>query len=137
MLEKRLSRKIIQYLRSHNAHVQRVEVGTSQRGVPDIEFCLPGIGMPALTGWIELKVVKTMKRRVVISSFQLEWMRQRLAAGGQVWVLVWVDEIGGCFMVCAKHAKALTEKGMGFSDDPYQWAFCRLKGWPTPKNPIA
>jgi hypothetical protein len=70
-------------LRGHlpkKSHVQRIETGSTGRGIPDVNFCWQGVEV-----WIELKIVKG--RRVELSPEQVAWMFRRARAGGLCWVM--------------------------------------------------
>jgi hypothetical protein len=76
--------------RSGGLHIQRVENSVAS-GTPDVEGCLRGHGQ----FWIELKSVDRPKRTggrlaVKIRDAQVEWMRRRYMAGGNVWMLIQV-----------------------------------------------
>ena len=69
--------------RSHipkDCDVQRIETGSTGRGIPDINLCYQGYEF-----WIELKVVKG--RSVDLAPEQVAWHYRRTRAGGTTWII--------------------------------------------------
>lgn len=60
---------------------QRIEIGGTGHGVPDLNFCYQGI-----EGWLELK--KDTKGRMDIRPEQIGWIIERLRHGGLVRIAV-------------------------------------------------
>lgn len=58
-----------------------VEIGTTGRGVPDVNYCVDGC-----EGWLEMKVTRGL--RVRVSAEQVGWAERRMAHGGRVLVAV-------------------------------------------------
>ena len=59
-----------------------IEVGTTQGGIPDSEFCTPS----GVSGWIEFK--KTNIWYVHIKPLQVTWLERRSRYGGNAWIAV-------------------------------------------------
>ena len=61
-------------------HVQRIETGSTGRGIPDVNQCHQGVEC-----WVELKIVKG--KQVKLSPEQIAWHFRRARAGGTSWVI--------------------------------------------------
>ena len=59
-----------------------IEVGTTQGGIPDNEFCT----RTGVSGWIEFK--KTSIWHVQIKPLQVSWLERRCRYGGNAWIAV-------------------------------------------------
>lgn len=68
-------------LKEARAHAHRVE-NVAGSGQPDVEACLGGV-----EAWVELKILRGGKLEFRAS--QLAWIRDRLSAGGRVYVLAY------------------------------------------------
>lgn len=71
-------------------HVVRVENG-AETGTPDIEGCLDGVQF-----WLELKVATISKKGVIhvnITPDQVMWLRARVRAGGNAFLLIRVGRL--------------------------------------------
>lgn len=76
------------------SHFVRVENAVG-KGTPDLSYCIPG--NPPREGWLELKCITHWPRSdtVLIHHFTPEqkmWIRKRSLAGGNVWVLLKVED---------------------------------------------
>ena len=77
-------------MRSHipaRADVQRIETGSTGRGIPDVNVCLEGNER-----WWELKIVKG--RKVDLTPEQISWHFRRTRAGGVTWIVA-RDKVDG------------------------------------------
>lgn len=61
-------------------HVQRIETGSTGRGIPDVNLCWDGVET-----WLELKIVKG--KRVDLSPEQVAWHYRRARAEGRSWIV--------------------------------------------------
>jgi len=59
-----------------------IEVGATQGGLPDNEFCTP----EGIQGWIELK--QTHIFYVKVKPLQVAWLMRRCRYGGNAWIAV-------------------------------------------------
>ena len=74
-------------------HVVRVESGSTDRGIPDVNYCIDGV-----EGWIELKYVAFYPKRPTTSvrlghytGAQQAWAMERYRSGGNVFLFLRVE----------------------------------------------
>ncbi len=79
-LEKNLWGLLQSHLPRKKCDYQRIETGSTGRGIPDVNICYKGSEV-----WIELKIVKG--RKVGLTSEQVAWHYRRARAGGVTWIL--------------------------------------------------
>ena len=82
MTEKQLRERFKSIL-PKRTHFQPLE--THVPGVPDLNFCLEG-----QEHWVELKIVtgqRKLKFQKPLSSLQWNWLRARVKAGGNAWIV--------------------------------------------------
>lgn len=92
--------------------VQRIETGSTGRGIPDVNVCVDGHEF-----WIELKVVQG--RRVELSPEQVAWHYRRTRAGGRTWILardkadgVWKGKYDRLYLWSGDKAPEVFSKGI-------------------------
>ena len=61
-------------------HWQRIETGSTARGVPDLNGCFEGQEF-----WVELKAIRG--NRLGLTPMQISWLTQRTMHGGKCFVL--------------------------------------------------
>ena len=79
--------KLINKHLPNKCHVQRIETGSTGRGIPDVNLCHMGMEC-----WVELKIVKGKK--VKLSPEQIAWHFRRARAGGVSWIMA-RDKVDG------------------------------------------
>ena len=87
MSEKTLRKYITQGLKQYG-HLSQIESHATSVGFPDTNFCINGV-----EGNIELKYWSA-KKNYVLRKNQIAWMRDRLKAGGRIFLL-FLREQGG------------------------------------------
>ena len=118
------------------AHWQRIEVGGTGKGVPDLNYCIDGV-----EGWIELK--QTSAWAVIIRPEQIGWIERRVRVGGRVSVAVRRKTEGGprngdpkdeLWLYSGKDVRALADSGIGGSgaafigtDGPARWDWAAVR----------
>ena len=84
-------------------HWQRMETGSTGRGVPDVNGCFEGQEF-----WIELKVTNTKK--VALRPEQVAWHLLRARAKGKTYILVKAKK--GIYLFAGKDAKEVLDEGL-------------------------
>lgn len=76
-------------------HYVRIENGEIGPGTPDVSFCVNGT-----EGWMELKDARSQtasipfpNENVGLHKSQIRWIKDRLAAGGNVWIVARVGKL--------------------------------------------
>ena len=77
MKEKDFQDMVIELFEGQDAHVVNMEPGTTNPGIPDLNFCLHGI-----EGNVELKLAYEEGAAPHIRPMQLVWFRERVKAKG-------------------------------------------------------
>ena len=77
MSEKKFQDMVIGLFRRKHAHAVNMEPGTTNPGIPDINWCMGGI-----EGNLELKFGYDTGAAPLIRPYQLVWFRERIQAGG-------------------------------------------------------
>lgn len=85
--------------------VTRVESPLVSAGVPDLNVCGQGIHE-----WIELKAMQVGETKISIRPTQYAWFRDRIRAGGNPMLVVWIDHMQGCLFVPGEHIEKLDMK---------------------------
>ncbi len=88
--EQDMSRTLRDHMTAAGAHVEQVECRTSAPGIPDLDGCYRGSNFK-----IELKYLSDNKPITKIRSTQKRWFKQRIAAGGMPWCLLYCDSYEG------------------------------------------
>lgn len=97
---------------SPDMHHQRIETGSTGRGIPDVNLCWRGVEV-----WVEMKVVQG--RRVELRPEQVAWHVRRTRAGGRSWIFARekksgprVGEVDRLYLWPGKYSVSVSEKGV-------------------------
>ena len=120
MSEKTLRRYTAQGLKPFG-HLRQIESHATSVGFPDTNFCIDGC-----EGGIELKYWNA-KKGYVLRKNQIAWMRDRLKAGGSVFLLFLREQDGKHYFLITLDAYSLA--AVSASSKAEEWEAQACESW--------